>query len=325
MRKLSFGKAINEALNQEMERDERVFVIGEDVAQMGGDFGITQGLWEKYGDKRVRNTPLSEAAILGIANGAAMTGLRPVVEIMFADFITECYDQLVNNSAKVHFMYNGTVTCPLVVRTVNGAGFHAAYHHSQTPEAWFLNVPGLYMVAPSTPYEAKGLLIASIRNDNPVIFLEHKLLYEMEGEVPEEPYTIEIGKAEIKKEGKDATIITSQRMVYLALEAAEELSKEGIQVEVIDLRTLFPFDKDTIFDSVAKTGRVVLLNEAPKTGNYVTEISQTINEEIFEFLKAPIKRVTGLDIPVALALKLEEYYLPSKEDIIKKIKEVIEY
>lgn len=325
MRKLSFGKAINEALNQEMERDERVFVIGEDVAQMGGDFGITQGLWEKYGDKRVRNTPLSEAAILGIANGSAMTGLRPVVEIMFADFITECYDQLVNNSAKVHFMYNGTVTCPLVVRTVNGAGFHAAYHHSQTPEAWFLNVPGLYMVAPSTPYEAKGLLIASIRNDNPVIFLEHKLLYEMEGEVPEKPYTVEIGKAEIKKEGKDATIITSQRMVYLALEAAEELSKEGIQVEVIDLRTLFPFDKDTIFDSVAKTGRVVLLNEAPKTGNYVTEISQTINEEIFEFLKAPIKRVTGLDIPVALALKLEEYYLPRKEDIIKKIKEVIEY
>jgi len=280
MRKLSFGKAINEALNQEMERDDKIFVIGEDVAQMGGDFGITRGLWKKYGDRRVKNTPLSEAAILGIANGAAMAGLRPVAEIMFADFITECYDQLVNNSAKVHFMFNGTVTCPLVVRTVNGAGFHAAYHHSQTPEAWFLNIPGLYMVAPSTPYEAKGLLIASIRNDNPVIFLEHKLLYDMEGEVPEESYTVEIGKAIVKKEGKDVTLITSQRMVYFALEAAEELFKEGIQVEVIDLRTLLPFDKDTIFNSVAKTGRVILLNEAPKTGNYVTEISQTLLREL---------------------------------------------
>lgn len=325
MRKLSFGKAINEALDQEMGRDSKIFVIGEDVAQMGGDFGITQGLWEKYGEKRVKNTPLSEAAILGIANGAAMAGLRPVAEIMFADFITECYDQLVNNSAKVHFMFNGTVTCPLVVRTVNGAGFHAAYHHSQTPEAWFLNIPGLYMVAPSTPYDAKGLLIASIRNDNPVIFLEHKLLYDMEGEVPEEPYTVEIGKAVVKKEGKDVTIITSQRMVYLALEAAEELFKEGIQVEVIDLRTLFPFDKDTIFDSVAKTGRVILINEAPKTGNYVTEISQTINEEMFEFLKAPIKRITGLDTPIAFAPKLENYYLPDKKDIIEEVKEIIEY
>ncbi|HBY57217.1 MAG TPA: alpha-ketoacid dehydrogenase subunit beta [Candidatus Atribacteria bacterium] len=325
MRKLSFGKAINEALDQEMERDEKVFVLGEDVAKMGGDFGITRGLWKKYGDKRVKDTPLSEAAILGIANGAAMAGLRPVAEIMFADFITEGYDQLVNNSAKIHFMFNGTVTCPLVVRTANGAGFHAAYHHSQTPEAWFLNVPGLYIVAPSTPYEAKGLLIASIRDDNPVIFLEHKLLYEMEGEVPEEPYMVELGKARVRKEGKDATLIASQRMVYLALEAAEELSKEDIQVEVIDLRTLFPLDKDAIFDSVAKTGRVVLVNEAPKTGNYVNEISQTINEEMFEFLKAPIKRVTGLDAPTAFAPKLEEYYLPHKEDIIREVKEIVEY
>ncbi|MBS3969801.1 MAG: alpha-ketoacid dehydrogenase subunit beta [Clostridia bacterium] len=321
---ISYGKAINEALHQEMEKDESVFILGEDVAKMGGDFGITAGIWSRW-PKRAKDTPLSEAAILGLANGAAFCGLRPVAEIMFADFITECFDQLVNNSAKAHYMYNGEVKCPLVVRTVCGGGFRAAYHHSQMVESWLLNVPGLYIVAPSTPYEAKGLLISAIRNDNPVVFLEHKMLYNLKGEVPEEYYSIDLCKADIKKEGTDVTVIATMKMVHLALEAAQKLAPKGISVEVIDPRTLFPYDKETIINSVAKTGRVVIAQEGPKTGGYAAEISAMLMEEMFEFLKAPIKRVTSLDSHVPFAPIMEDYVLPGPSDVENAIQEVLEY
>lgn len=325
MRKLSLAMAINETLHQEMERDDSIFVLGEDVARMGGDFGITQGLLAKYGERRVKDTPLSEAAILGICNGAAFTGLRPVAEIMFADFLTECYDQIVNNAAKAHFMYSGQLKAPIVVRTACGGGFRAAYHHSQNPEAWLMNVPGITVVAPSTPYDAKGLLAASIRDDNPIIFMEHKMLYATQSEVPEESYVIELGKAEIKREGKDVTVVAAMKMLHLALEAAEELEKEGISVEVIDPRTLIPIDKETLFNSVAKTGRAVMVYEAPKTGGYGAELAAMLSDEMYEFLKAPIKRVASLDAPVAFAPKLEDYNMPNINDILKAIREVMHY
>lgn len=325
MRELKFSQALNEALDQEMERDEDVFVLGEDVGKMGGDFGVTQGLWKKYGEKRVIDTPLSEAAMLGLSNGAAFTGLRPVVEIMFADFLTECFDQVVNNSAKAHYMFSGQLKAPIVVRTANGGGFRAAYHHSQNPEAWLMNIPGITVVAPSTPYEAKGLMLASIRSDNPIIFFEHKMLYGTSGEVPEKPYTLELGKAEVKREGEDVTIIASMKMCEYAMRAAEELAEEGVSVEVIDPRTLVPFDRETIFDSVAKTNRVVVAYEAPKTGGYGAEIAGMLNDEMFEFLKAPVKRVASLDSPVAFSPKLEDHILPDYKEVLNGIKEVVEY
>ncbi len=325
MRKIKFSQALNEALHQEMERDEDVFVLGQDVGRMGGDFGVTKGLWKKYGDRRVIDTPLSEAAMVGLSNGAAFTGLRPVVEIMFADFITECFDQIVNNAAKAHYMFSGQLKAPMVLRTANGGGFRAAYHHSQNPEAWLMNIPGITVVAPSTPYEAKGLMISSIRNDNPIVFFEHKMLYATAGEVPEEPYALEIGKAKIKREGKDITVIASMKMTEYALKAAEELEKEGISVEVIDPRTLVPFDKETIYDSVAKTNRVVVAYESPKTGGYGAEIAGMLNDEMFEFLKAPVKRVASLDCPVAFSPKLEDHTLPNYNDVLSGIKEVLDY
>ncbi|MGI9860864.1 alpha-ketoacid dehydrogenase subunit beta [Moorella naiadis] len=316
MRTLSFRQAINEALHEEMARDERVFILGEDVARMGGDFGVTRGLWAKFGDRRVKDTPLSEAAILGVANGAAFAGLRPIAEIMFADFITECYDQLVNNSAKAHYMYNGQLQCPIVVRTACGAGFRAAYHHSQVVEAFFMNVPGLTIVAPATPYDAKGLLKTAIRDDNPVIFLEHKLLYDLKGDVPAEDYCLPIGEAIIRRPGQDITIVSSMKMVHEALRAAEQLAARGIIAEVIDLRTLIPYDHETIAASVSKTGRVILAFEGPQTGNYGAEIAAFLADSCFNDLKAPIKRVCSLDVPVPFAPVMEDYVLPEAADIV---------
>ncbi|HHU31289.1 MAG: alpha-ketoacid dehydrogenase subunit beta [Zhaonellaceae bacterium] len=321
---ISYGKAINEALHQEMERDENVFILGEDVAKMGGDFGITQGIWHKW-PHRAKDTPLSEQAIVGLACGAAVRGLRPVAEIMFADFISCSFDQMVNNAAKLHFMFNGKVSCPIVVRAPQGAGIRCAYHHSQSVESWFMNVPGLVIVAPSTPYDAKGLLISSIRNDNPILFLEHKMLYNMKGEVPEESYEIPLFKADVKRQGSDITIVAYSRMLHFALEAAERLAQEGVSVEVVDPRTLYPIEKETIINSVGKTGRLVIVQEAPKTMGYASEISAIVTEEIFEYLKAPIKRVASLDAPVAFSPVLEDYVLPTVEDVVKAAKEVMEY
>lgn len=325
MRTISMREAINEALHQEMERDSKVFVLGEDVGKMGGDFGITKGLWNRFGAERVRDTPLSEAAILGVANGAAFAGFRPVAEIMFADFITECFDQLVNYSAKAHYMFAGQLKAPLVVRTATGAGFRAAYHHSQNIESWFLNVPGMTIVAPATPYDAKGLLIAAIRDDNPVIYLEHKLLYDLKGEVPEESYEIPIGSAEVKRKGNHVTLVSSMRMVHLSLKVAQKLSQEGIEVEVIDMRTLMPIDRETLFASVAKTGRLITVFESARTGGYGSEISAILGEELFEFLQAPMKRVAAYDVPVPFAPSLEDYILPDEKKIEEAVRETVEF
>ena len=323
-RKITYAKAINEALHQEMERDNRVFVLGEDVAKMGGDFGITQGIWEKW-PNRAKDTALSELAILGLSNGAALCGLRPVPEIMFADFLAVCLDQLVNNAAKLNFMFQGKAHCPITVRTVQGAGIRCAYHHSACIESWLMNTPGLVVVCPSTPYEAKGMLIAAIRNDNPVVFLEHKMLYNIKGEVPEESYEIPLFEAEIEREGKDITIIATQMMLYLAHKAAAQMEKEGISVEIINPRTIFPYDKKTISESAAKTGRVIVAQEGPKVGGWAGEISAMLSEEIFEYLKAPIRRVTSIDVPIAYAPILEDYVLPKTEDILKACRELMEY
>jgi pyruvate/2-oxoglutarate/acetoin dehydrogenase E1 component len=323
-RVISYGKAINEALHQEMERDANVFIIGEDVAKMGGDFGITQGIWHKWPD-RAKDTPLSEQAIVGLACGAAICGLRPVAEMMFADFITCAYDQLVNNAAKLHFMFNGGVTCPIVVRAPQGAGIRCSYHHSHSVESWFMNIPGLVIAAPSTPFDAKGLLISSIKDDNPIIFLEHKMLYNLKGEVPEDYYELPLYTADIKKEGKDVTIVATLRMVHFALEAAEKLAAEGISAEVIDPRTLFPFDKDTMKNSVAKTGRLLIVHEGPKTMGFGAEIAAVMAEEMFEYLAAPVRRITSLDTPVAFAPALEDYTMPKVEEIIQAVRELTEF
>lgn len=319
----TYVQALNEALDIAMERDPNVYMLGEDIGEMGGDFGVTRGLWAKYGDARVRDTPLSEAAIIGTSVGSAMLGMRPVAEIMFADFIGECYDQLVNNAAKMHYMFDGQFKAPIVVRTACGGGFGGGPHHSQSVEGWFLNVPGIVLVAPATPADAKGLLLASIENDNPIIFLEHKALYRIKGDVPEGYYTTPLRKAAVARAGSDVTVVATMKMVHEALAAAAELEKEGVSVEVIDLRTIRPYDAETVLESVRKTGRAVVANEAPKIGGLAAELSATIGEECFHDLKAPVARVAGLDTPIPFSLVLEKYILPGKEEVIAGIRSVM--
>jgi len=323
-RKISYTKALNEALHESMERDENVFVIGEDIAKMGGDFGITQGLWEKW-PERARDTALSEQAIVGLCAGASILGLRPVAEIMFADFLTCCFDQIVNNVAKLNFMYNGEASPSLVIRASTGGGIRCAYHHSQCVEPWFMNVPGLVIVAPATPYEAKGLLNAAIRDDNPVIFLEHKGLYNRKGDVPEEYYELPLYKSEIKRQGTDVTVVATMMMTELALAAAEILAEENISVEVIDPRTIFPIDKETLIDSVAKTRRLVIVQEGPKVMGYGSEIAAMVSEELFEYLEAPIKRITSEDVPTAFAPVMEDFIMPNVDDVVKAIRNSVNY
>jgi len=319
----TFVQAITEALDILLAEDERVFLLGEDIGKMGGDFGATRGLWEKYGGERVRDTPLSEAAIVGVAVGSAMVGMRPVAEIMFADFIGECYDQLVNNAAKMRYMFDGQFKAPLVVRTACGGGFGGGPHHSQSVEGWFMNVPGLVLVAPSTPHDAKGLLISSVENENPVIFLEHKALYRVKGDVPEGRYTVPLRKAAVARQGKDVTIVAAMKMTQEALAAADLLAKDGVEAEVIDLRTLRPYDAETMLESVKKTGRAVVAAEAPKIGGLAAEMSATISEECFRDLKAPVVRVAGLDTPIPFSLVLEKHILPGKDEIVAGVKKVI--
>lgn len=323
-RKLSYGMAINEALHQIMEEDERVFILGEDVAKMGGDFGITKGIWGKWPD-RIRDTALSESAILGLSCGAAVCGLKPVPEIMFADFLGVGFDQITNNAAKLNFMYQGKAHCGITVRAPQGGGIRCAYHHSACVESWFMNTPGLVAVAPTTPYEAKGLLISAIKSDNPVLFLEHKTFYNVKGEVPKEMYEIPLYQAEIEREGSDITIIATQLMLEKAHKAAQEMEKEGVSCEIIDLRTVFPYDKETICNSVAKTSRLIIAQEGPKCGGWGAEISAMINEDVFEYLSAPIKRVTSLDSPVPFSPALEDYVLPHTEDLVAACRKVMEY
>ena len=323
MRKLTIRAAINEALRQEMRRDPNVYVIGEDVGVFGGCFGVTAGLIDEFGPERVVDTPITESAIVGNSLGAAATGLRPVAEIMFMDFVGVTMDQIFNQAAKMRYMFGGKAKIPMVIRMPCGAGGSAAAQHSQSLEAWFMHVPGLKVVAPSTAYDAKGLLISSIRDDNPVIFVEHKFIYDIEGEVPEEIYTVPLGKADVKREGDDVTVVATMAMVYKALEAAEELAKEGISVEVVDPRTLQPLDNETIINSVKKTHKVVVVHEAVKFAGPGAEIAAMIAEEAFDYLDAPVKRVGAPFTPVPFSPVLEQAYIPSTEKIIAAIKEVV--
>lgn len=323
-RKLSYGMAINEALHQIMDRDERVFILGEDVAKMGGDFGITKGIWEKW-PNRAKDTALSEQAIVGLSAGAAVCGLKPVAEIMFADFLGVCFDQIVNNAAKLNYMYQGKAFCGLTIRTPQGPGIRCAYHHSANVESWFMNTPGLVIVSPTTPYEAKGLLASAVKSDNPVLFLEHKKLYNVKGEVPEEYYELPLYQATVKREGDDITLVASQVMVELATKAANILAEEGISVEIIDPLTIFPYDKETVLNSVAKTSRLVLVQEGPKVGGWGAEFSAMVSEDAFEYLSAPVKRVTSVDTPVPFAPNLEDSILPQLDDLLETCRKLAGY
>lgn len=323
MRKISYREAISEALREEMTRDENVFLMGEDVGRFGGVFQATAGLWETFGPSRVLDTPISEQAIVGAALGSALMGLRPVAEIMFVDFTGVAMDQIANQCAKIHFMTGGQAIVPLVIRTQGGVGMGDAAQHSQSLEAWHTHIPGLKVVMPSTPSDAKGLLKASIRDDNPIIFIEHKMLYLTEGPVPEGDYVIPLGKADVKREGKDVTLITWSKMVLDSLEAARALEKEGIQAEVVDLRTLMPLDLETVLASVKKTGRAVIVHEACKTGGFGGEIAALIVEKAFDDLDAPIQRITGLDTPIPYAAPLYRAVIPNPDKIAQGIRDFL--
>ena len=322
MRKISFGEALREALQEEMRRDETVFVLGEDIALHGGDFGVTKGLLDEFGEKRVRDTPISETAIIGLSLGAASVGMRPVAEIMFSDFLGVCMDQILNQVSKMRYMSGGQVKTPVVIRTAFGAGISAGPQHSQSPEAFFVHIPGLQVVMPSTPYDAKGLLKTAIRNDNAVIFFEHKLLYGVKGDVPEQEYLIGFGEADIKRNGTDVTIVATGLMVKEALAAAETLEKDGLAAEVIDPRTLVPLDEKTLINSVKKTGRAVVVHEAWKRSGFGAEITAMIMEEAMDYLDAPVKRVGGLNVPTPFSPALEKYVVPNENDIVKAVKEI---
>jgi 2-oxoisovalerate dehydrogenase E1 component len=323
-RELTFAEAIKEALAQEMERDPRVFVLGEDVGKIGGIFAATRGLIEKFGPERVRDTPISEGAIAACAVGAAITGMRPVAEVQIFDFVTLMMDMIVNQSAKFRFMLGGKPTVPLVIRGPQGGGIRLAAQHSQSLEAWFTHVPGLVVLGPSSPYEAKGLLISAMREDNPVIFLEHKMLYVgKKALVPEEAYAIPIGKAVIKRHGRDVTLVATMAMVDSALQAATRLEADGIDVEVIDPRTLRPLDEDTIIKSVKKTSRLVIAHEGWKRWGFGAEVSAMVAEKAIDWLDAPILRVGARDSPMPYNDKLERLVIPSTEDIVEAIKTVV--
>jgi pyruvate dehydrogenase E1 component beta subunit len=342
MRLLDFSAAINEALRQEMARDENIIVFGEDVGYFGGLFACTKNLQKEFGESRVRDTPISEGAIIGAAVGAALGGLRPVAELQFIDFVgcNGAMDQIFNQLAKMRYMSGGSVKAPVVVRAPCGSRYPVASggaHHSQNLEAWFMHVPGLKVAVPSTPYDAKGLLTTALRGDDPVFFIEHKLLYYAQRmptlreryptllcEVPETEYTIPFGQASIKKTGKDVTVIATMMMVHKTFRAAEELSRQGIGVEIVDPRTLVPLDKDTIVESVKKTGRAVIVSEDCKTAGVGAEICSVIMEEAFDYLDAPIKRVSGLDVPTPYCPALERAAIPQEEDIMEAVRGIIE-
>ena len=326
MAAITLLEAIRQGLWEEMERDERVFILGEDVGAYGGAFKMTDGFLQKFGEERVIDTPISESAIVGAACGAAMMGLRPVAEMQFIDFISCAFDMITNYAAKSR--YRQDIGLPMVVRGPCGGGVHGGPFHSQNVEAFFLNTPGLKMVEPSTPYDAKGLIKAAIRDEDPVLFFEHKLLYrnpKIKQEVPTEDYIVPIGKAAVRRTGNDLSIITYGAMVYTALEAAEKLEQEGIDAEVIDLRTLLPIDRETILESVKKTSKVIILHEATRTGGMAGELTAIINEGAFEYLDGPVMRVTSIDTPVPYAPPLEEFFLPQVDDVLKAARSLAAY
>jgi pyruvate/2-oxoglutarate/acetoin dehydrogenase E1 component len=323
IREIQYRQALNEALHEEMARDGAVCVLGEDVGPYGSPFQITRGLYDRFGEKRVRDTPISEAGFTGIAIGAAMTGLRPVVEILYIDFSALAMDQIVNQAAKARYMFGGKARVPLVIRTQGGGGRGNAAQHSQSLEMWYVHVPGLIVVKPSTPYDAKGLLKSAIRDDNPVIFIEHKLLYNTTGPVPEGEVLVPLGVADVKRPGDDVTIVATSRMVLFALSAAEELARQGIEAEVIDPRTLKPLDLDTIVHSVKKTGRLVVVNEGHRTGGFTAEVAARVQGAAFDWLDAPIVQVAAEDVPLPYNGPLEQEALPREEDIVAAVGEVV--
>lgn len=321
MKEITYAQAINEAMSEEMRRDENVFMMGEDIAEYCGAFGVSRGMLEEFGKERIMNTPIAEQSYVGAGIGAAMAGMRPIVELMFSDFITVCFDELVNEAPKMRFMFGGKVKVPMVMRTAAGAGTGAAAQHSQSLEAVLAHFPGLKVVIPSTPYDAKGLLKSAIRDDNPVMFLEQKTLYRKKGMIPEEEYTIPLGVADIKREGTDCTIVTYGRMVQFSLEAAEKLAAENINVEVLDIRTLLPLDTDAIVTSVKKTHRAVIVHEAVKFGGFGGELAGQIAEsEAFYYLDAPIKRLGALSCPIPFNPNLERETFPTPEKIYDAVK-----
>ena len=324
MRKISYVEAIKEALREEMLRDERVFIMGEDVTVLGGPYKTCANLYKEF-EGRVKNTPISEAAIAGAALGAAVTGMRPVAELMYVDFFGCAMDQIANQIAKMRYMFGGKAKVPLVIKSQQGGYVQNAAQHSQSLEAWIMHIPGLKLVMPSCAADAKGLMKTAIRDDNPVVFLDHKIIYEMKDEVPEHDYTIPFGKADIKREGNDVTVIATSYMVIKALNVAKALGKEGIDVEVVDPRTLVPLDKETIINSVKKTGKIVIVHEACLTCGIGAEIAAIISKEAFDYLEAPIERVAAKNAPIPYSAVLENTVLPQEEDIVSAIKALINY
>jgi pyruvate/2-oxoglutarate/acetoin dehydrogenase E1 component len=321
---LTYLDAIRQGLWEEMERDSSVFLLGEDIGALGGAFRVTAGMLEKFGEKRVVDTPISESAIVGAAVGAALMGMRPVAEMQFMDFISCGLDQICNMAAKIHYRWGAKV--PMVVRGPSGAGVHGGPYHSQSNEMWFVHTPGLKVVVPATAYDAKGLIKSAIRDDNPVIFFEHKFLYrQIKEEVPEDDYVVPLGKAMVRRAGEDISVITYGAMVWTALEAASALEKEGVSLEVVDLRTLLPYDEEAVLASVKKCNKVILLHEDTRIGGMAGEIAALIAEKAFEELDGPIVRVTAPDTPVPFAPPLEEYFLPNAKKVIEAARKLAAY
>lgn len=324
MREVTYAEAIRESMTQRMRADEDVFILGEDIGVYGGAFGVTNGMIDEFGPERVRITPISEAAISGCAVGAAMMGMRPILEIQFSDFVMIAMDNIVNQAAKMRYMFGGKAQVPTVVRLPSGSGAGFAAQHSQSLEAWMAHIPGLIVVQPSNPYDAKGLMSTAINNNNPVIYYEHKMLYNMKGEVPEEEYEIPLGVADVKRLGTDITVVATGIMVNRTLEAAEELEKVGIHIEVIDPRTLVPLDTETIIESVKKTNRALVVYEAVERGGYGAEIASVIGEsDAFDYLDAPVSRLGGVATPIPYNPTLEKAAVPQMNDIIEKCKKMI--
>jgi pyruvate/2-oxoglutarate/acetoin dehydrogenase E1 component len=323
MAEITYSEAIRAALSEEMRRDPTVFLIGEDIAQHGGAFGVTRGMFDEFGPERIINTPISEAAIAGAATGAAMAGTRPVAEIMYMDFIPLAMSQITNQMAKSRYMFGGKSSVPVVVRTPSGGGRGNAAQHMQSLESWFVHVPGLLVAMPATPYDAKGLLKSAIRDEDPVVFIEHKLLYATRGEVPEGEYIIPFGQADVKRQGSDATVVATSRMVLFALEAAAQMAGEGIEAEVIDPRTLVPLDIETILESVRKTGRLVVVHEACERGGVGAEIVAQVQAQAFDYLDAPIMRVANPNVPIPFSRVLEDAAIPDEARIIEAVKNVL--
>lgn len=323
MARITMREAISQALWEEMELDPNVFILGEEVGVWGGTYAVTKGFYDHFGSRRVRDTPIAEAVIVGSAIGAALTGTRPVAELMTINFAFSAMDHIVNEAAKLHYMFGGQFVLPVVIRAVGGGGRQLGATHSQTPDAVFAHFPGLKVIAPGTPYDAKGLLKAAIRSDDPVLFIEHATLYQVRDEVPEEDYTVPIGRSKVQRAGRDVTIVTYSKMLEKSLQAADQLAKEGIEVEIVDLRTLRPLDMEPVLESFKKTNRAVVVEEGWRSYGVGSEIAARIYEEAFDYVDAPVVRVAQKEVPLPYNRDLEQMALPQVEDVIEAVKEVL--